>query len=384
MESTHTPPRQAGSFPHETASAAQVGIVSSEAQCGTPARIRDHRRTMVTLLASMGFGLTLAGADFDPTKDIVEGTESYFSPIPIFFTAGGSIPPKLVVPLEIPDWPNLEDGGIPRVPLITVQHAYCANGDIDLAPFIPGGQQNSFDSDSFDPARDGNYFFGLPLENLRNKVLFEDMRAFHAEDHDYDGDQVYTPPGPGYVRMTCNVGARMLTGALPDPSSVSAVGEPAPTGDSGPTVVATNGKGIFLVTGPLATFWKEAHELTYEEWIARYGVTGSDAAREKDVDGDGSTNYEEFLSDTDPTDPSVTPQPLRLVDFQVVGDRAKFSWDGKPGTAYEVLMSKRLDEPQDAWTIVETFPSNAAASRLTAQPTLPPGERAVFFRVRIK
>lgn len=43
---------------------------------------------------------------------------------------------------------------------------------------------------------------------------------------------------------------------------------------------------------------------TYEEWADRFNLAGNDRQQEGDPDGDGLTNYAEYLLGTDPTDPS--------------------------------------------------------------------------------
>ncbi len=60
----------------------------------------------------------------------------------------------------------------------------------------------------------------------------------------------------------------------------------------------------------------------YEAWFERYGLDLSDPKMlESDADGDGYSNRDEFLVDTDPTDPSSRPgfhPTMRLVSFEEV------------------------------------------------------------------
>ncbi len=69
-------------------------------------------------------------------------------------------------------------------------------------------------------------------------------------------------------------------------------------------------------------------------WLIRYGLDYSDSAiKERDNDGDGFTNLEEFSADpqTDPTDPESTPPSftkLQLLAFQPKPFRLVFKGDG--------------------------------------------------------
>jgi len=56
------------------------------------------------------------------------------------------------------------------------------------------------------------------------------------------------------------------------------------------------------VSGVAITFSDDpAAALTYEEWVAIHGLTGDDALRDADPDGDGYKNVREFAFGTDPT-----------------------------------------------------------------------------------
>jgi hypothetical protein len=66
-------------------------------------------------------------------------------------------------------------------------------------------------------------------------------------------------------------------------------------------------------------------------WLIQYGLDYSDAGiKDKDSDGDGFTNLEEFLAGTDPTDPKSAPPSftkLQLLAFKPVPFRLIFKGD---------------------------------------------------------
>ncbi|HNQ87903.1 MAG TPA: hypothetical protein PKM73_04640 [Verrucomicrobiota bacterium] len=316
--------------------------------------------------------------------DIVEGTESWFAPIPIFFTAAGSIPPDLVVPVEFVSLQPREINGSPLVPLITIQHAYSANCDLDLAPRIPGGS-TTFAADAFDPGQGVGeiWFFGGELRNTRNDPLLEgDMNAFKEEDHNYTGvPDGYDPPSGPCVVLTCNVGARMLTG-WPNPDNIASAGDPLPPAAAETMVVASNAASLCLVTGPLAMFWKEGQKSPYEAWLDHYGLTGDDRLPTNDPDGDNATNQEEFDAGTDPTSFSDFPQPLQLASVTGIDGSIQFSWVTRAGRTYEVLHANRVDAPSAGWTVVSTISGMGNGETATYQGVPPAGTAPAFYRVR--
>lgn len=324
---------------------------------------------------------TLATAQAStPDSPIVEGTETAFAPIPMFFTSGGSIPPGLTVPVNFPNFTRTING-LPLVPLITIQQAYSANCDLDLAPRVVGGA-TLFAGDAFDPGnQDGLWFFGDELANLRTDPLLATMTSFKEEDHNYGGEaEKYDPPTDPCVVMTCNVGPQMLTG-WPHPDSIAPVGDPLPHVATAATVVAGNGTGVYLVTGPLASFWKQGEKTPYEAWADRYGLAGDDRLPASDPDGDHATNLEEFEAGTDPTSPSSVPQSLVLA-LARDATTIQFSWTAQAGRTYDVLRADRVDAPLAGWTVVVTIAGKADGETATYRGDPPPGSSTTFYRVR--
>jgi hypothetical protein len=91
-----------------------------------------------------------------------------------------------------------------------------------------------------------------------------------------------------------------------DPAPAADAGAPQPTADSPP---AAGGVPADLV----------AADAAYEAWFKKHNLNLGDAAMlDEDPDGDGSTNRDEFLADTNPRDATSRPgvaTGLRLKEF---------------------------------------------------------------------
>lgn len=195
----------------------------------------------------------------------------------VFFTGGGSVPPDLIIPPPAePNQPPL------KANLLTVQHAYAASFDLDLAPHAQ--PETSFFDDHFDP---NNEFTGANGHSANRQKGFKD------EDHNYQvaqGDQLgqwslagecgyavdddffHPHPKRGATgeckelpryRIACNIGPQLLPNTPAEVFAVPEIGPPDPTprppqpgfgtgfGASG---LAQN-RSFRLVTGPLAALY---------------------------------------------------------------------------------------------------------------------------------
>lgn len=76
-----------------------------------------------------------------------------------------------------------------------------------------------------------------------------------------------------------------------------------------------------------------------DEWEARYGITDPDA----DDDGDGQSNYAEYLANTNPTNAASV---LKITAAEVDSNGAmRITWDSVGGTRYRVQMAPSPDGP---------------------------------------
>lgn len=95
-----------------------------------------------------------------------------------------------------------------------------------------------------------------------------------------------------------------------------------------------------------------------------------------DQDGDGEKDYNEFISQTDPTD---AKSKLRIRgELSESGPALLVEWDAVPGLEYELQSNSALNPAE--WTTVTTLTADAAQVSFAAD--LPGvGESAVFYRV---
>lgn len=87
---------------------------------------------------------------------------------------------------------------------------------------------------------------------------------------------------------------------------------------------------------------------SYADWIAGYGLTGLDADPGLDYDGDGFTNFQEYIADTDPT---REDSRLHLVYVEQGGSTASVSFYGSVNRVYELWFTPDLTNP-DLWELI--------------------------------
>lgn len=102
-------------------------------------------------------------------------------------------------------------------------------------------------------------------------------------------------------------------------------GDAASTGTPEPvTTPGDNNPASTTSTSPSAAVQSElaATDVAYEAWFKKYGLDLNDQKMlDADPDGDGYTNREEFLADTNPKDPDSRPgvhATLRLKEFNEI------------------------------------------------------------------
>jgi hypothetical protein len=98
-----------------------------------------------------------------------------------------------------------------------------------------------------------------------------------------------------------------------------------------------------------------------------------------DADNDGVSNLGEYLTDTDPRDPSSV---LRLIATMVPGNKVRLSWKAVPGRRYEILYANGLEyvfQPLSA-----AGPRVATSTTEYIDDTLPAGTaRSRFYQLRL-
>ncbi len=101
-----------------------------------------------------------------------------------------------------------------------------------------------------------------------------------------------------------------------------------------------------------------------------------------DLDGDGQSNYDEFLAGTAANNASSI---LKIVAVSKVGATASVTWNSVPGKIYRIDVSPSM--VGGAWTDVGVdFPASAGAQTLSGALTIPgnPTPAAQFLRIRVK
>ncbi|TAG08965.1 MAG: right-handed parallel beta-helix repeat-containing protein [Verrucomicrobia bacterium] len=102
-------------------------------------------------------------------------------------------------------------------------------------------------------------------------------------------------------------------------------------------------------------------------------ISAADAA--DDSDGDGFTNLQEYLSDTDPKAPTSR---FSVATTELLGNIARITWDSRPGMVYYIESSTTLIG--GSWTVISSAP--IVANSLAAQWDAPATQDRQFYRVR--
>jgi hypothetical protein len=112
----------------------------------------------------------------------------------------------------------------------------------------------------------------------------------------------------------------------------------------------------------------------YEQYY--FGSVSSNRTRTTDTDGDGMSDYAEFIAGTDPTNAASN---LRFLDsFQNTNNTVTFQWSAAPGRIYEVQSSTDLFD----WVPVSLW-MQAVSSPMTYSLTND-GSEARLFRVQVR
>lgn len=119
--------------------------------------------------------------------------------------------------------------------------------------------------------------------------------------------------------------------------------------------------------------WETRHQLDPE---VAFGLDGPDG----DIDHDGISNLGEYLSDTDPRDPTSA---LRLVATPISGNKVRLTWHAVPGRTYSLLVADRLGAPFQPLSGAG-FPRIATTTEESFEDTLPGNpSQGRFYQLRL-
>ena len=164
---------------------------------------------------------------------------------------------------------------------------------------------------------------------------------------------------------------------LPLPKTYAQADPGAPTsGVARYRILEMDGSGRLIEYGP---YDLEIGGLgrTYEAWAAQVAWNGADGSRDADPDGDGATNFQEWLAGTDPLRANSV---LAITEIEPAADGVRLKWTSVAGRTYAIEMTTDLRRPfvAVATGIAATPPKN--------ERVLPVDFGAVknaFFRVRV-
>ena len=113
---------------------------------------------------------------------------------------------------------------------------------------------------------------------------------------------------------------------------------------------------------------------TYDQWSQR--LFGSLVSQTADADGDGRTNYQEYLAGTNPTDPNSR---LAVTAFAPgPGGGFSLTWETQAGKTYRVERATNLDP--GAWTVLQGGISGDGSSKTFTDPN-PGTAPRLFYRI---
>jgi uncharacterized repeat protein (TIGR01451 family) len=118
---------------------------------------------------------------------------------------------------------------------------------------------------------------------------------------------------------------------------------------------------------------------SYEQ--STFGSTGADALG--DADGDGQSNYFEYLAGTSPVDAAQTLTTAPSIAAGSSGNGGSFKLNlnhVRPGVSYHLETSTDLD----VWNRIGTFTFSVSGSATIEDPTTPPAGEPRFYRVSLE
>lgn len=111
-----------------------------------------------------------------------------------------------------------------------------------------------------------------------------------------------------------------------------------------------------------------------DAWERQFGFDPAVNEARLDKDGDGATNWEEYIAGTNPTSANQVFKSILAVNQ---GQGPTLSWSSVAGKTYRILIGMNLDTPFQTHS---TVPSTGDG---TTSVTLPVGAQTGFYRVEV-
>jgi uncharacterized repeat protein (TIGR01451 family) len=139
-------------------------------------------------------------------------------------------------------------------------------------------------------------------------------------------------------------------------------------------IVELDNQGRLLAYGPY-DLALDGGEVSFATWAAAIEWARADSGPNADPDGDGLTNFQEYLSGTDPLSANSV---LRITRVSPVSDGLEVSWSSETGKVYTVQMSTSLT---DEFLPVATGLSAEPPENTVVVPLDADAAGQAFFRV---
>ena len=139
-------------------------------------------------------------------------------------------------------------------------------------------------------------------------------------------------------------------------------------------IVELDDRGELLYYGPY-TLELDGGEVSYWTWAAGIDWGDADSSPDADPDGDGLTNWQEYLAGTDPLNANSV---LRVSSFKTTAEGIVLRWPGVEGRYYAIEVTTSLLEPFQA--IATDIPGEEPETFYVVPVSQESGARA-FYRV---
>ncbi len=121
-------------------------------------------------------------------------------------------------------------------------------------------------------------------------------------------------------------------------------------------------------------------EVSYATWAAGIDWGDADSSPDADPDGDGMTNFEEYLAGTDPLNANSV---LRVSRLEPTDGGLRLTWQSVEGRLYVVQMALTLED--GFWPVTpQPVPGNEDETHYVVPFGDPDALREAFFRVIVK